>query len=98
MHRTADPRSEIEELNRVVNQALKQTKSGLPVNLTDLETHTTRICEHLLTLPPPEAHPYAAILERLIGGINALEEAITTSFGTLASEVGPHRPVMLRAK
>ena len=98
MYRTADPRSEIEELNRVVTQALKQTKSGSPVNLTDLETHTTRICKYLLALPAPEAHPYAAMLEGLIVGINALEEAITSGFGKLASGVGPHGPVMLQAK
>ena len=98
MHRTADPRSEIEELNRVVNQALKQTKSGLPVNLTDLEIQATRICEYLLALPAPEAHLYAAVLERLIGGMNALEEAITSGFDTLASGVGPHGPVALQAK
>ena len=98
MNQTPDPRSEIEELSRVVTEALKNTKSGLAVNLTDLEAHATRICEHLLALPAPEARPYAAMLERLIDGINALEEAITSGFGALAAGVGPHGPVMQAAK
>ena len=98
MNMTPDPRSEIEELSRVVTEALKHTKSGLAVNLNDLEAHTTRICEYLLALPAPEARPYATMLERLIDGINALEEAITSGFGALAAGVGPHGPVMLPAK
>jgi hypothetical protein len=98
MNQIPDPRSEIEELSRVVTEALKHTKSGLAVNLTDLETHATHICEYLLALPAPEARPYAAMLERLIDGINALEESITSGFGALAAGVGPHGPVMLPTK
>ena len=98
MNQIPGPRSEIEELSRVVTEALKHTKSGLAVNLTDLETHATHICEYLLALPAPEARPYAAMLERLIDGINALEEAITSGFGALAAGVGPHGPVMLPTK
>ena len=98
MNQTPDPRSEIEELSRVVTEALKHTKSGLAVNLTDLEAHATRICEYLLALPAPEARPYAAILERLIERINALEETITSGLGALAAGVVPHGPVMHTAK
>jgi hypothetical protein len=38
------------------------------------------------------------MLERLIDGINTLEEAITSGFGALAAGVGPHGPVMLPTK
>jgi hypothetical protein len=98
MNQIPDPRREIDELSRVVAEALAHSKTGLAVNLSDLEARANRICEYLLALPALEARPYAARLERLIDGMNALEDAIASGFGALAAGVGPHGPVMHAAK
>lgn len=98
MKHITDPRGAIDELSRVIDEALKQSKAGMAVNLSDLESRATRICEYLLALPALEARSYAAKLERLIDGMNALEETITTDFGALAAGVGPHGPVMHAVK
>ncbi|NQV81401.1 MAG: hypothetical protein HQ495_12670 [Alphaproteobacteria bacterium] len=86
--RPLDPRNELKELDELITDALAQTKSGLSVSLGDLEERANVVCEYLLALPALEARPYAARLERLIDSLNALEDAITTSFGKLAASAG----------
>jgi hypothetical protein len=98
MKQIADPRSEIEELSRVVTEALRQTKTGLAANLSDLETRANRICEYLLALPALEARPYAAKLEHIIDGMNTLEDAIASEFGAFAANVDPDQPATHAAK
>ena len=90
-----DPQKEIEDLGQLVSDALVQTKDGATVRLSDLEDRANRLCEYLLALPALEARPYAARLERLIEGMNTLEDAMASNFNALATSVGPLGPELL---
>ncbi len=81
-----NPRTELINLNNLVNDALAQARDGLAVDLNDLETRAERLCEYLLALPALEARPYAARLEKLIDGMNALEDVITASFSKIMAQ------------
>jgi len=83
-----NPRTELINLNKLVNDALTAAREGLAVDLNDLEERADRLCESLIALPALEARPYAARLEKLIDGMNALEDVITASFGKIMAQSG----------
>lgn len=84
-HPLLNPAVELEQLGTQIDDALGLAQDGLAVNLSDLEERASALCEYLLALPALEARPYAAKLEHLIGGLNALEEAIASNFGNLVA-------------
>ncbi|MEQ8248384.1 MAG: hypothetical protein RID42_11965 [Alphaproteobacteria bacterium] len=91
-HPALNPAVELKQLGDRIDDALSHAKDGMAVNLSDLEERASALCEYLLALPALEARPYAVKLERLITGLNALEEAIASSFGNLVANavaVGP---------
>jgi hypothetical protein len=88
MNQIPNPRAEIDDLSRVVSDALKQAKSGLTVSLSDLDDRANKLCQYLLSLPAPEARPYAAKLECLVDGLNLLEETISANFNVLSAGTG----------
>lgn len=80
-----NPRTELINLNDLVHAALNRAKEGYSVDVADIEGRAERLCEFLLALPALEARPYAARLEKLIGAMNQLEDAMTASFGRIMS-------------
>lgn len=89
-----NPNAEIEDIERLVGEALERAGAGGAVNLSDLDDRANRLCEYLLALPALEARPYAARLESLIDRMNALEDAMAANYNALSSGVGPFGPVL----
>lgn len=84
-----NPRRELIELSKLVTEALGTVRDGMAVDLNSLEERADNLCQYLLALPALEARPYASRLEKLIDGMNELEEAITAQFSKLMAQSGP---------
>ncbi len=89
-----DPNAEIEDIERLVGEALEHAGAGGAVNLSDLDDRANRLCEYLLALPALEARPYAARLESLIDRMNVLEDAMAANYKALSSGFATFGPVL----